>query len=75
MVKKRRMKKKDERDSGIGKKMLSEFEVIGDTVVIKFNRGSEEISGTGKSIMLASSKGFKWEEDIGVNFNVIKKKE
>lgn len=76
MEKKKKIKMGRKKEIGMvmGVKMCNEFEITGDTIVIPFNRDSLEISGTGKSVMLASSKGFKWKDNIGVSFNVIKKK-
>jgi hypothetical protein len=50
------------------------YKIKENKVIIHFDRKSKEVSKTGKSIILASSRGFIWEGDIGISFNIIKKK-
>jgi len=44
-------------------------------ITIDFNPNSKELSSSGKSIILASSRGFIWDGDtgIGVSYNIIKR--
>ncbi len=53
---------------------IGKHEVKGNQVIITFDPNSKEISGTGKSYMLASSGGYQWNGDIGISYNIIKKK-
>lgn len=46
----------------------------GNKLVIELDLNSETLSKTGNSIMLASSRGFVWEGDIGISYNIVKKK-
>lgn len=56
--------------------MSSNFEIKGKLLIIELNLESEELSKSGKSYLLASSNGFKHDDDTGidVSFNVIRKK-
>jgi hypothetical protein len=40
------------------------------TITVELTAGRP--SSTGKSVILFSSEGFKWYEDIGISLNVIK---
>ena len=42
-------------------------------LIIDLDMDSTERSKTGKTILLASSGGFKWEEEIGISYNIVKK--
>ncbi len=54
--------------------MLKNCTIEGDKLIITLNLNSKEITKSGKSCMLASSGGFQYEGDIGVSFNVIRRK-
>lgn len=47
----------------------------GNKLIIELNMESKELSKSGKTIMLATSNGFQWEGDIGISYNIVKKKE
>lgn len=49
-------------------------EVQGNQVIITFDPKSKEVSNSGKSYILASSGGYQWEGDMGISYNIIKKK-
>ena len=42
-------------------------------LIIDLDMNSTEKSKSGKTILLASSGGFKWEEEIGISYNIVKK--
>lgn len=42
-------------------------------LIIDLNMDSEERSKSGKTILLASSGGFQWEQEIGISYNIVKK--
>ena len=42
-------------------------------VVIEYNPESKEKSKSGKTFVLATSSGFKWENGIGISYNIVKK--
>ena len=46
----------------------------GNKLIIELNLDSKELSKSGKTIMLATSNGFQWEEDIGISYNIVRKK-
>ena len=46
----------------------------GNKLIIDLKLDSKELSKSGKTIMLATSNGFQWEGDIGVSYNVVRKK-
>ena len=46
----------------------------GNKRIIELDMESKELSKTGKTIMLATSNGFQWEGDIGISYNIVKKK-
>lgn len=58
-----------------------EHEIKGSSLIIALNLGSKELSGSGKTILLASSHGFQdaeveingKKEKIGVSYNVTRK--
>jgi hypothetical protein len=50
------------------------WKIEGNQLIITLDLSSKQISKTGKSYLLASSGGFQYEGDIGVSFNVIRKK-
>ncbi|MBI2672374.1 hypothetical protein HYX16_05555 [Candidatus Woesearchaeota archaeon] len=47
----------------------------GNKLIIELNMDSKKLSKSGKTIMLATSNGFKWEGDVGISYNIVKKKE
>jgi len=42
-------------------------------LIIDLNMSSTERSKSGKTILLATSGGFQWEEGIGISYNIVKK--
>lgn len=48
------------------------MQIEGNKVIIEFNPDSKERSKSGKSILLASSKGFIQVGDIKVSYNIIR---
>ncbi len=48
--------------------------IEGNKVIIEFDPESNQLSKSGKTFLLASSNGFIWEGDIGVSYNIIKKR-
>lgn len=54
--------------------MSNNFKIEGNQVIITFDPNSKEPTKSGKSYMLATSNGFQYEGDIGVSFNVIRRK-
>jgi hypothetical protein len=48
--------------------------VEGNKVIIDFNPDSRQESKTGKTFLLASSGGFVWVGDVGISYNIVKKK-
>ena len=46
----------------------------GDKVEIEFDPKSTTSSKSGKTIILASSGGFQWEGDVGISYNIVKRK-
>ena len=46
----------------------------GNKLIIELDMESETLSSSGKNIMLATSKGFIWEGDIGISYNIVKRK-
>lgn len=53
---------------------IGKHEIKGNQVVITFDPDSKEPSKTGKTFILASSGGFQYEGDIGVSYNITKKR-
>ena len=47
----------------------------GNKLIIEFDSESKTLSKSGKTYLLASSNGFVWEGDIGISYNIIKRKE
>jgi len=47
----------------------------GNKLVIELDLEGKELSKSGKNYLLASSHGFVWEGDIGISYNIVKKKE
>ena len=47
----------------------------GNKLIIELNMESKELSKSGKTIMLATSNGFQWVGEIGISYNIVKKKE
>ncbi len=50
------------------------FEVKGNQIIITFDPHSKEESKSRKSFILASSGGFQYEGDIGISYNITRKK-
>ena len=46
----------------------------GNKIIIEFDPNSKDLSKSGKTYMLASSGGFVWEGEIGISYNIVKKK-
>ena len=46
----------------------------GNKLTIELDMDSKKESKSGKTIMLASSGGFVWEGDIGISYNIVKRK-
>lgn len=42
-------------------------------IVIDFDPDSTEKSKSGKTVILSTSNGFKWEKGIGISYNIVKK--
>jgi len=49
--------------------------IEGSQVLVSFNPDSQELSDSGKTYILASSRGFVWTADgLGVSYNIVKRK-
>ena len=48
-------------------------ELKGNKLIIDLDLESKKESKSGKSIMLATSKGFQWEGDIGISYNIVRR--
>ena len=48
--------------------------IEGNKLVIELDLESTTLSKIGNTIMLATSHGFKWEGDIGISYNLVKKR-
>ena len=53
--------------------MSHELKIEENQIVIVFNPDSTELSKSGKTKILATSGGFKWENGIGISYNIVKK--
>ncbi len=53
---------------------MNNWKIEGDNLIIPLDLDSKRISKSGKSYIIASSGGFQYNEDIGISFNVIRKK-
>ena len=53
---------------------VGSYELKGNKLIIELDLDSKVESSSGKTLMLASSAGFQWEGDIGISFNICKKK-
>ena len=51
------------------------FKIEGNKVVIDFDPTSTQLSKSGKTVMLASSGGFVWKGDVGISFNIVRRRE
>ena len=51
------------------------FRIEGNKVVIEFDPASTQLSKSGKTVMLGSSGGFVWKGEIGVSYNIVRRKE
>ena len=43
-------------------------------LTIEFDPESKTLSKSGKTIMLATSGGFIWDGEVGISYNIVKKK-
>lgn len=50
------------------------YKIEGNKVIIEFDPNSKELSRSGKTFMLASSGGFQWESEIGISYNIVKRR-
>ena len=46
----------------------------GNKLIIELDLESKELSKSGKTIMVVTSGGFQWEGDLGISYNIVKKK-
>jgi hypothetical protein len=46
----------------------------GNKLIIEFDPDSQILSKSGKTYLLSTSGGFVWDGDIGISWNVVKKK-
>ena len=46
----------------------------GNKLIIELDMDSKQLSKSGKTIMLATSNGFIWENNIGISYNIVKGK-
>ena len=53
---------------------MSQHRIEENQIVIDFDPDSEQLSKSGKTFLLASSNGFVWEGDIGMSYNIVKKR-
>jgi len=53
--------------------MTHRLDIENNQLIIDLNMDSTERSKSGKTILLASSGGFQWEEGIGISYNLVKK--
>ena len=49
-------------------------ELKGNKLTIEIDLDSKQLSKSGKTYILASSNGFQWEGDIGISYNIVRKK-
>jgi hypothetical protein len=47
--------------------------IDGNKLVIELDLNSKTPSKSGKTIMLATSNGFVWENGVGISYNIVKK--
>ena len=43
-------------------------------LTIELDLDSKQMSKSGKTLILATSSGFQWEDDIGISYNIIRRK-
>ena len=53
--------------------MAHRLDMENNQLIIDLNMDSTERSKSGKTILLASSGGFQWENEIGISYNIVKK--
>lgn len=53
--------------------MTHTLDIENNKLIIDLNMDSTERSKSGKTILLASSGGFQWDQGIGISYNVVKK--
>lgn len=49
------------------------YELKENKLSIDFDPESKTLSKSGKTYLLASSNGFKWEGDVGISYNIVKR--
>lgn len=54
--------------------MSDNYRIEGNELIIKFDPDSKELSTTGKSFILATSNGYQYKGEIGISFNIIKRR-
>ena len=50
------------------------YKIEGNKLIVELDLDSQTLTSTGKTIMLASSKGWVWEGDIGISYNIVRRK-
>ncbi len=53
--------------------MTHRLDLENNQLIIDLNMDSKERSKSGKTILLASSGGFQWDQEVGVSYNIVKK--
>ena len=48
--------------------------IDGNSLIVEFNPESKTLSKSGKTLLLSSSGGFIWDGDLGISWNIIRKK-
>lgn len=49
--------------------------IEGNKLIIDLDLDSKQPTSSGKTIMLATSSGFQWVGDIGISYNIVRKKQ
>ena len=47
--------------------------IEGNKLIVEMNLDSTERSKSGKTVMLATSNGFVWDNGIGISYNIVKR--
>lgn len=55
--------------------VTSKYEIKGNKLIVDLNLKSTERSKSGKTVMIATSNGFQWDNDLGISFNIVKRPE
>ena len=50
------------------------YKLEGNKLTIELDLDSKQVSKSGKTLILATSGGFQWEDDIGISYNIIRRK-